>query len=626
MSAARTQDKQIALVGSPNCGKSTIFNALTGLRQKIANFPGVTVEPKLGIIPADNHTTINLIDLPGIYSAIPKTPDEELALSVLDGTHNRLSKPDCVLFVLEGTNIEKSLFLFAQLARYQIPTIVVVTMIDAIKASGGALDDIELERQLGVPVIGVVGHKGVGFDEIKTMILDGAAQPPCIADNNILTTQSGIEDHHQWAREVAREVAHIPDEDNLTKKLDAVLLHPVFGPIVFLGVMLLFFQSIFTWASPVMDLIEGVFAKVQEFIVVSVPPGIIQNFLSRGIIAGVGSVLVFLPQIIILTLCISILEDFGYLSRAAFLVDRLMGFFGLQGRSFVPLLGSFACAIPGIMSARIIPSEKDRLTTILIAPLMTCSARLPVYILLITAFIPDTMFAGFLGLRGMVLMGLYFVAALSGLFIAKIFKSTLFRGSKLPFLMELPPYRFPMAKNVFITVFNRAKAFITSAGTTILALSIILWALSEFPRVHISPSISAPEAEKLQLEYSLLGRIGKNIEPVFSPIGFDWKITLGVLSSFAARETFVSVMGQLYSVDVSESDTNLRTVLQRSITLPVALSILAFYVYALQCMSTIAIIKRETGTWKYPVFAFFYMLILAYSSAFVTYRLAVGWG
>ncbi len=631
----------IALVGSPNCGKSTVFNALTGLRQKIANFPGVTVEPAIGTYtlsdePASEFLhptsstsstpaprTVTLIDLPGVYSLLPKTPDEELTLNVLNGTHASIPKPDAVVFVIEGTNIEKSLFLFAQIARLGVPTLSAVTMIDAIKAGGGALDDIELERQLGVPVIGIVGHKGVGIDLLREAIEACDFREPLLADNEMLTQHATIEEQHTWAREVARLVARLPETDAFTRRLDAVLLHPVAGPLVFLLVMMLFFQSIFTWATPLMDGIEASIDGLRELVEAGVPAGVVQSFLSKGVIAGVGSVLVFLPQIVILTLFISLLEDFGYLSRAAFLVDRIMGVFGLQGRSFVPLLGSFACAIPGIMSARIIPSRKDRMTTILIAPLMTCSARLPVYVLLISAFVPATFVGGVLSVQGLVLMGLYAVAAISGLMIAKLFGSTFFKGSTLPFLMELPPYRFPAWRNVWITAYNRARAFLTSAGTTILLLSMILWALGEFPHTTPPEGSSTLQAQQVQLEHSALGMIGKTIQPVFAPLGFDWKVTVGVLGSFAAREVFVSVMGQVYSTDVAESNETLRAVLQRSISLPVALSILAFYVYALQCMSTIAIMKRETGSWKYPAFAFAYTMLLAYGASLAVYRVSL---
>lgn len=607
-----------ALVGTPNCGKSTIFNALTGMRQKVGNFPGVTVEPKSGEVHIDKITT-RLFDLPGMYSLTPKTPDEALSVAVLHGDHDALPKPDAVVFVMEGTNLEKSLFLYAQFAALNIPTLVAVTMIDGIKASGGVFDDIAMEQALGVPIIGIVGHKGIGLEELREHIALRGFSRPEAAENHI-PVDEGIEAQYEWARALAGEVAHTPELDSLTTKLDAVFLHPVAGPVVFLAVMLLFFQSIFAWATPVMDAIEAGFGSLQNLVDATLPAGIAQDLLSRGVIAGVGAVVVFLPQILILTLFITLLEDFGYLARAAFMVDRVMGVFGLQGRSFIPLLSSFACAIPGIMSARIIASEKDRLTTILITPLMTCAARLPVYVLLITAFVPSTMLGGFLSLQGLVLMGLYFLGGMSGLLVAKVFKSTMFQGTKLPFLMELPPYRFPTWRSVFLTLFHRTKQFLTSAGTTILALSIILWALGEFPKHQAPPEASPIQAASLQLEHSALGTIGKTLEPIFAPIGFDWKVTIGVLGSFAAREVFVSVMGQVYSVDVSESDENLRTVLRSAISLPTALSILVFYVYALQCMSTIAVMKRETGSWKYPALAFGYTLLLAYGASLLVFH------
>lgn len=609
----------VAFVGNPNCGKSTIFNALTGLKQKIGNFPGVTVEPKTGTFSARGKT-LRLIDLPGIYSLSPKTPDEELTAATLREGYRNMSRPDAALFVIEGTNLEKGLFLYSQFARLGIPTIVVVTMIDAVKRSGGVFDDIALEHALGVPVMTMIGHKGIGLDEVRDELVR--------ADNFTLPRTGNlpgedIDDRYRWARELAASVANIPEEDSLTKKIDAVVLHPVWGPLIFLGVMILFFQSVFTWATPLMDLIEAGIAVLQEGVEAVIPAGLLQNFLSKGVLAGVGSVVVFLPQILILYLFITLLEDFGYLARAAFLVDRAMGVFGLQGRSFIPLLGSFACAIPGIMSARIIPSERDRLTTVLIAPVMTCSARLPVYVLLITAFVPATQVFGFLNVQGLILFGLYIVAALSGLLIAKLLKSTLFRGSKLPFLMELPPYRFPSFKSVGTTMVNRAKIFLKSAGTVILVFSIGLWALSEFPRAEVPEGASAIEAESLQLEQSALGHIGKAVQPVFEPLGFDWKVTIGILGSFAAREVFVSVMGQVYSTDVTESDARLRDILRSVIPLPAALAILAFYVYALQCMSTIAVMKRETGGWKWPAFAFGYMFVLAYVASLVTYHITL---
>ncbi len=607
----------IAFVGTPNCGKSSLFNALTGMRQKVGNFPGVTVAPKASYV-GDERNGRRLLDLPGIYSLAPKTNDEQLTIAALKGEQSNLPRPDAVLFVIDGSNLEKSLFLYAQFARLGLPTLLAVTMIDAVKAGGGALDDIALERALGLKVKCVVGHKGVGLPDVRASLLnsDDFTVPP--ADG---IPGDDIDAQFSWARKIAARVARSSGPDKRSRAIDRYVLHPFIGPAIFTLVMLLFFQSIFTWATPLMDGIESLMGQLAVLVEYGVAPGLLQNFLTKGIIGGVGSVLVFLPQILILYLFITLLEDFGYLARAAFLVDRLMGVFGLQGRSFIPLLGSYACAIPGIMSARIIPSEKDRLTTILIAPLMTCSARLPVYVLLIAAFVPDRLVAGLLSLQGIILLALYVLAALAGLLIARILKSTLLRGDSLPFLLELPPYRRPSLRNVGLAMMQRAGEFLRSAGTIILAMSIALWALSEYPRADQLAAVDSIEAESLQLEESALGSIGKLIQPLFEPIGFDWKVSIGVLGSFAAREVFVSVMGQMYSVDVSESDESLRTVLQRSISLPAALSILAFYVFALQCMSTIAVMRRETSSWKWPIFAFAYTFVLAYGAAWATYTI-----
>lgn len=613
--------RTIALVGTPNSGKSTIFNALTGLRQKVGNFAGVTVEPKAGRIKTSNEAIIECIDLPGLYSLTPKTPDESLTLDVLYGAHPQIVRPDAVVFVMEGTNLEKSLFLYAQYAALRLPTIVVVTMIDSIQAGGGVFDDIEMSHLLGVEVCGIVGHKGIGLDDLKELLESSSFLVPPAPDTLQIPTAESIEAQHEWGRRVASETARIPETDALTMRLDAVFLHPVWGALVFFVIMLLFFQAIFTWATPLMDGVDAGFATLGDVITNALPAGLLQDFLVNGVIAGVGAVIKFLPQILILTLFITLLEEIGYLARGAFLVDRIMGAFGLQGRAFIPLLSSFACAIPGMMSARIIASEKDRLTTILISPLMPCSARLPIYVLLISAFIPNHTFGGILGAQGLVLMGLYVLGGLSGLIAAKVFKSTAFKGSKLPFLMELPAYRFPTVKGVFMTLFHRTQQFLTSAGTTILLLSIILWAMGAFPQASIPVDTQPIQAKRIQLEQSALGAFGKTIEPIFAPIGFDWKVSIGVLGSFAAREVFVAVMGQVYSVDVSESDETLRSVLQSTMSLPAAMSILVFYVYALQCMSTIAVMKRETGSWKYPAIAFTYTLVLAYTASLLVFTL-----
>lgn len=607
----------IAFVGTPNCGKTTIFNALTGLHQKVGNFAGVTVEPTVGTIQ-ENGVTKHIIDLPGVYSFLPKSADEHLTFDVLKGDNKEIPHPKKMVIVLDGSSLEKSLFLFSYCAELNMPAIAVVTMIDEIKARHGIFDDIMLERYLGIPVIPVVGQKGIGFDELRFSLFNDRE---FTIPQTIVPNDADVSERHKRIREIFEKVITI-QSDKVSEKLDTLFLHPIVGPLVFILVLGLFFQSIFSWAEPMMNGLEGIFAGLQELARGAIPAGLFRDFVTDALIAGVGSVLVFIPQILLLNVIIVFLEDCGYLARAAFLIDRLMGLFGLQGRSFIPLLGSFACAIPGIMSARIIPSEKDRMATMLVAPLMTCSARLPVYALLIGVCIPSVTVLGFLNLQAIVLAGLYLLAGLTGLILALIFKKTLFKGSALPFLMEFPPYRIPSVKSLSIVVWNRSKEFVKNAGTVILIFSVILWVLTEFPKADIPTGTSPLEAQRIQLEESYAGSLGKTLQPIFEPIGFDWKTTIGVIGSFAAREVFVSVMGQLYSADISESDMQLREILQKTVPFATCLSILMFYVYALQCISTIAVLKRETGSWKWPAFAFCYTFVLAYIMAFIVYQAA----
>ncbi|NQW29565.1 MAG: ferrous iron transporter B [Ignavibacteria bacterium] len=606
----------VALVGTPNVGKSTLFNGLTGLRQKVGNFPGVTVEPMVGTVQVQQIKT-TLIDLPGIYGLTPSSKDEELSVDVLRGTHPHIPQPDAILLVMNANNPEKCLVLFSQLAELGLPITIAATMIDAVKLEGGTFDDITLMHKLGASVQSVVGSKGLGVADVKNSLthVESWKTPQAPLPKN-----AKVEERYKWADEViAASVIH-GTPSPLTQKLDAIFLHPVWGSVAFVIIMTLFFQSIFTWAAPLMDGIEASVKWLQDAATLLIDQPMVRSFFVKGLLGGVGSVIVFLPQILILNLLITVLEECGYLARAAFVVDRFMGLFGLQGRSFIPLLGSFACAIPGIMSARIIPSYTDRMATIMATPLMTCSARLPVYTLLIAAVIPASTMFGFFSLQSVVMASLYVVGALSGLLIALLLKRTLFRGSVVPFLIEFPPYRMPSLKSVGITVVGRSKDFLKMAGTIILAFSIVLWILTEFPRTDAPPTASKIEAEQMQIENSYAAQFGKTIQPVFAPIGFDWKITLGVLSSFAARETFISAMGQIYASDVTNDDSNLRTVIRAAMPLNVGLSILAFYVYALQCVSTMAIMKRETGHWRWPALAFAMTFVLAYTASFVVYR------
>lgn len=613
-----TINSHIAFVGTPNCGKTTLFNVLTGMRKKVGNFPGITIEPSLGNV-STGEKSIAILDLPGLYSMLAASLDEELTMQVLQKGHPSIAQPHGIVFVMDATNIEKSLYLYSQVAELGIPMIIALTMVDGVKARSGVIDDIAIERLTGLSVFPIVGHKGIGLDALKQALLEDREWnipnvPPIFEE---------IRDRVHWSRNTADAVLTIKEPDTVTSRLDSILLHPIGGILSFVIIMAIFFQSIFSWAIPFMDLIESGFSSLQQLALQNLPPGLFSDLIARGLIAGVGSVIVFLPQIIILNVFVVILEDCGYLARAAFLVDRFMGIFGLQGRSFIPLLGSYACAIPGIMSARIIPSHRDRMTTMLIAPLMTCSARLPVYTLIISAFIPPMIIGRFFSLQAIVLAGLYILGGLTGLLVAFVMKKSMFKGDVIPFLIEFPPYRLPSLKSLFVTVSDKALDFLKSAGTVIVALSLVLWFLSAFPRMEFTDSIPEIQQQQMQLEQSYAGQMGKAIAPVFEPIGFDWKLTIGVLGSFAAREVFVSVMGQLYGADTTDSDASLRDTLQQTIPFASALSVLAFYVYALQCISTMGILKRETGSWKWPAFAFVYMFVLAYGFAYIVHAIAL---
>ncbi|MCX7929720.1 MAG: ferrous iron transporter B [Chlorobi bacterium] len=608
----------IGLIGVPNSGKTTLFNALTGHRRKVANYPGVTVEPSRGLV-SERGLTVALIDLPGIYSLAPKSADEELAVQALHGRFLRIPPLDAILLVLDATNLEKGLFLFSQLAMLGKPMLIALTMIDEIKRRGSVLDDIELEAAVGVKVVPIVGTKGIGIEELRRELFNVSQWHTPRASTSVTSAE-----RVEWARRVANNVLRKDVADIRTERIDRVLLHPIWGFVVFGIVMALIFQSIFTWAQPLMDWIDGTINQIRQWMLGdAIVPPLWLDFLANGLVAGVGSVLVFAPQIFILMALVTALEDTGYLARATFLVDRILGIFGLQGRSFIPLLSSYACAIPGILSARIIPSRAERMATILVAPLMTCSARLPVYTLLIAAFIPAVFVGGVVSLQALVLAGLYIAAALVGLIVAWVLRKTVFAADRTPFFIEFPPYRLPHWKNVFVRAAMRMQDFFQTAGTVIVSFSIVLWVLSSFPRIELHQGMTAEQYRQAQLEQSYAARLGRMITPVFAPMHFDWEITLGIIGSFAAREVFVSVMGQLYAVSSDDpTSLNLRAALQQRLEMPQAFAVLAFYMFALQCMSTIAVIQRETGSWKWAVVSFVYMFILAYTAAAVVYNIA----
>jgi ferrous iron transport protein B len=614
---------RVGLIGSPNSGKTTLFNALTGLRAKVGNYPGVTVERREGQARLRTGRVV-VVDLPGTYSLDPVSPDEEVVSRILNG--ELAEAPEALVMVADSCSLDRSLMVLGQVLRRDIPTALVLTMADELHARGGKIDVPRLERALGIPVRSVVGHRGLGMDAVRALLEEPASweRPPILAPESA-SERAG------WVDSILASVERRrPEPHALTAAVDRVVLHPVAGSLLFALVMVGFFQLIFAWAQPLMDAIDVGVGASAAAVRTALPPGLLTDLLADGVIAGVGSVVIFLPQILLLFTLLYLLEDIGYMARAAFVVDRLMGRLGLEGRSFVSLLSSYACAIPGIMATRTIPSPLNRLVTILVSPLMTCSARLPVYALLIGAFVPATTVWGPLGLQGLVLLGLYLLGAVSALLVAALLKHTVLRGESLPFYMELPSYRWPPLKLVASQVWESASAFLKRAGTIILAVSMLLWVLLSFPRVEPPQGLDASQQASYALEHSVAGRAGHAIEPLIAPLGFDWKIGVGLLASLAAREVIVATLAQIYAA--ADDGSSLRSAIRadidprtgREVFDPATVaSLLVFFVFALQCMSTLAVMRRETGTWRWPAFAFGYLLCLAYAASFVTHR-AVG--
>lgn len=729
MSLNRTP--QIALVGNPNTGKTTLFNALTGLRHKVGNYAGVTVDRKIGALDVGEHRA-DLIDLPGIYSLAAHSPDEMVAVDMIAWAHEFTEHPaDLLLVILDASNLRRNLYLYSQLLESKRPIVVALTMVDVAKKNGVSIDIDLLQDRLGVPVVPVHAQKAEGIDALKTAvsaqltridqeghdavlppaheihtepILDGLAEladaferagapaPPdfvrlrmifdedgylldLVDDKTVdavhptidkirkdITTQRvlpAVEAHERytWIAGVLENVVTKPDTKVATSsdKIDSIVTHKVWGTALFVVIMVTIFQAIFAWAAPLMDLIEATFGGLGGLVRDITPPGALQSLLADGIIGGVGGVLVFVPQIFVLFLFIAILEDCGYLARAAVLMDKVMSKVGLSGTSFIPMLSGFACAIPAIMSARTIADRKDRMATILVIPLMSCSARLPVYILIIAAFVPATYVAGFISLQSLVLMAMYSLGIIVAVPVAFILKRTVLKGPSPSFVMELPSYKWPSWRTVLRTAGGQAKAFIMDAGTVILAVSIVVWALTYFPRSEVRnqqfeearqeamAQESAPEAqadaikhindqeEAANLDASYLASMGKTIEPAFAPLGWDWKLSMSVLASFPAREIIIATLGTIYSVgsDATEESKGLRHALQDSrhpdgskvFTIPVALSIMVFFALCMQCFATLAIMRKVTGGWKWPAIAFTYMTILAYIGAFFTTKI-----
>ncbi len=611
------------LLGSPNAGKTTLFNALTGLRAKVGNYPGVTVERREGEITLGDSPAL-LIDLPGTYGLTPISADEAVVNDVLSGAATGVAKPDALIVVADACSLERSLPFIGEAILQGTPMCLVLTMLDELAARGGKLDIQRLEASLGVPVVGVIGHRGRGVDALRRLLGDPASwsRPPLDPPQDRLERAG-------WASSIAANVIEErPTRHRLTERVDRIVLHPVWGSLLFLTVMVIFFQLIFTWASPAMDVIDSAITALASLTRAALPAGWLADLVADGLVAGVGSVVIFLPQIVILFALLYLLEDIGYMARAAFVVDRLMGRIGLEGRSFVALLSSYACAVPGIMATRTIPSPRDRLVTILVAPLMTCSARLPVYALLISAFVPKRSVWGPVGLQGLVLLGLYLAGAVAALVVAAVLKRSVVRGDGLPFTMELPTYRWPTARLWLSQVLGSAWAFIRRAGTIILMASVVLWVLLNFPKVEAPANLEPGAASAYALEHSAAGRIGHFIEPAIAPLGFDWKIGVGLIASLAAREVIVATLAQVYATG-GEEGASLREALRSDrdpqtgalIFTPATVgALLVFFVFALQCTSTLAIMRRETNSWRWPAFAFGYLFVLAYSMSFLTHR------
>ena len=608
----------VAVVGSPNAGKSALFNALTGARQKVGNYPGVTVERKSGRLVLADGRPAELVDLPGAYSLDPASPDEAVTRDVLMGMQQGERRPDALLIVLDASNLDNHLRFALQLIELAIPTIVALNMIDLAKRDGLVLDAARLADDLGVPVVETVAVRRRGIAELQQALDDMLAAPRCAVTEPI---QSDIVHLQRRARAIA--TAAVVSENPVrrwTHRLDAVLLHPALGPIILAILMFVMFQAVFAWSeTPVAWLEDGV-AWLGAAASSGLPPGLFRSLIVDGIIAGVGAVITFLPQILILFFFILLLEGTGYMVRAAFLMDRLMHGVGLSGRAFIPLLSSFACAVPGIMATRTIEDPKDRLTTILIAPLMTCSARLPVYTLIIAAFIPERAVGPGIGLQGLVMFLLYIAGIAGALAAAYLLRRGVLKGGGGGFMMELPKYQWPSLKDVAIGLVQRAQIFLKRAGTIILGTTIVLWALASVPQ--------AGPGEK-QSEVSVAGKIASGIEVVVRPIGFNHDIAIALLPAMAAREVAVSAIATVYSIDASdegEAIERLEPRLARSWSLATALAFLAWFVFAPQCISTIAVTRRETNSWRWPIFMVTYLFVLAYIAAGLTYWLAVAAG
>ena len=640
----QTPSFTIALAGNPNAGKTTLFNLLTGLKQKVANYPGVTVERKEGPWRLSNGEA-NLIDLPGLYSLDATSLDEQIAREIITGELPSVPRPDAIVAVVDATNLERNLYLVTQLFEFGVPVVVALTMIDVFEKQQHEIDVEMLSALLKVPVIAVNAKSHRGIDELAEKVASVIGTVPEVpyeitANTDDDGSHAKIFARYNFISNAVQESTWHSDQKShrISDKIDRVLTHRFFGLVILVAILLVVFQTIFSWASLPMDLLEKGFGAFGDLVRAEMPPGILADLIADGIIAGVGGVVVFLPQILLLFLFISLLEDSGYMSRAAFLLDKLMSRVGLHGKAFLPLISSFACAIPGIMATRTIESRRDRFATILIAPFMSCSARLPVYTLMIATFFTGQTVFGFISLGAVLMLAMYSLGIVAAIFVGFVLKRTVLKAPPPPFLMELPPYRLPNLRTVFQNMLTRAWLFLKRAGTVILAISIILWALMYFP-VHSVGADTAADCgantmnrcmpnEQIKLSYA--GQLGHVLEPVIEPLGFDWKIGVALIASFAAREVLVSTLSIIYNVgkdENEESETLIAAVRDAkddngkpTWTPLTALTLMVFFVLAMQCMSTLAVVRRETNSWIWPIFMLVYMTGFAYIAAFLTYQ------
>jgi ferrous iron transport protein B len=596
--------RTVAIVGPPNSGKSTLFNCLTGLRQKVANYPGVTVEQRTGRLKLSGDREICLIDLPGVYSLTPHSEDERVAHDVLAGRMEGIARPDAILLILDSTNLARHLALAAPVLSLRIPTLVILNMADDLRGRGGVVDVDALAQQLGTPVILISAAKGEGVEAVFEFLSGTVAVPaphelPVIQDVPLC---------REWAGRMGERASYrAPAPPLWTRRLDAVFLHPVKGPLIFAVVVVAVFQAMFAWARPLMEGLRWLIAASGGWLVTTLPDSVLRSLLIEGVWAGVGSVLVFLPQILMLFLFIGVLEDSGYLARAALITDRTMARAGLQGKSFIPLLSAYACAVPAILATRTIENKRDRIATILIAPFMTCSARLPVYTLIIAAFLPESPVLGpFLGTRAAALLGLYALGFLAAFGTARLLKSSVLKSEHTPFVLEMPPYRWPTLRSLGFRLLDRSIVFLRRAGTVILLVAVVLWGLAHLP---------LQDGKAPRMEDSLAGTMGRTIEPFIRPLGFNWKIGVGLVSSLAAREVIVSTLGTLYGMEAGARPAGLEAAIHRDLSLGGAVALLVFFAFAMQCVSTLAMVRRETGSWKWPALQFLYMSGLAYAGA-----------